>query len=369
VRAPWRPREREEALIPIVGGLVIHREQITFDYVDAGTGELRRGQIAPADREHLAAWLAGRFTGQDAHVAVEGCTGWRYVAEELAAAGAVRMSPSRPVPRRCGAASGTLRQDRFPAPAGAAGRRAAARVLGPAVAHRGMPALLETYRDLRTEHTAWVQRIHAVLFHQGARQLGEQRLRTGEGLAALRAAAAQLSPAGQLQVTVALDMLQVLECHLDGLRRRLTGAARRLAGARELHARLYGVGPVTALALCCWLAGAGRFSSARKAVRFAGLDVTVWSSDRKGPPGRLSRHGEVVRLGREVGESTVRRILRSRGCRPAPRGLDTSCRDSCARRDRSGRLPRVRPRAASIWWNPVFWVGVHGGSHRGESQP
>ena len=149
----------------------------------------------------------------------------------------------------------------------------------------------------------------------------------------------------------------------------LTGAARRLAGARELHARLYGVGPVTALALCCWLAGAGRFSSARKAVRFAGLDVTVWSSDRKGPPGRLSRHGEVVRLGREVGESTVRRILRSRGCRPAPRGLDTSCRDSCARRDRSGRLPRVRPRAASIWWNPVFWVGVHGGSHRGESQP
>jgi hypothetical protein len=39
------------------------------------------------------------------------------------------------------------------------------------------------------------------------------------------------------------------------------------------------------------------------------------------------------------------------------------------RRDRSGRLPRVRPRAASLWWNPVFWVGVHGGSHRGESQP
>jgi XFP-like protein len=27
------------------------------------------------------------------------------------------------------------------------------------------------------------------------------------------------------------------------------------------------------------------------------------------------------------------------------------------------------PRAVGIWWNPVFWVGVHGGSHRGESQP
>ena len=29
-------------------------------------------------------------------------------------------------------------------------------------------ALLETYHDLRAEHTAWVQRIHAVFFHQGA---------------------------------------------------------------------------------------------------------------------------------------------------------------------------------------------------------
>jgi transposase len=61
-----------------------------------------------------------------------------------------------------------------------------------------------------------------------------------------------------------------------------------------LAARLYGVGPVTALALTCWLGGAGRFSSARNAVRFAGLDVTVYSSDGKGPPGRLSRQGPPV---------------------------------------------------------------------------
>jgi transposase len=61
-----------------------------------------------------------------------------------------------------------------------------------------------------------------------------------------------------------------------------------------LASRLYGVGPVAALAMTCWLGGAGRFSSSRKAVRFAGLDVTVWSSDRKGPPGRLSRQGPAV---------------------------------------------------------------------------
>src|SRR5205814_1862692 len=67
-------------------------------------------------------------------------------------------------------------------------------------------------------------------------------------------------------------------------------------GAAELTARLYGVGPVTGLALTCWLGGAGRFSSSRKAVRFAGLDITVYSSDGKRSPGHLSRQGpEVLR--------------------------------------------------------------------------
>ena len=37
-------------------------------------------------------------------------------------------------------------------------------------------------------------------------------------------------------------------------------------------------------------------------------------------------HGELTRLGHHVSEATVRRILRARGYRPAPRGLDTSWR-------------------------------------------
>jgi putative transposase len=37
-------------------------------------------------------------------------------------------------------------------------------------------------------------------------------------------------------------------------------------------------------------------------------------------------HGELTRLGHRVSEATVRRILRSRGYLPAPRGLDTSWR-------------------------------------------
>ena len=89
-------------------------------------------------------------------------------------------------------------------------------------------------------------------------------------------------------------MLEALEARLHAVRHQLLAEARHLAGAKVLAERLYGVGPATALAMTCWLGGAGRFSSSRQAVRFAGLDVTVWSSDRKGPPGRLSRQGPPV---------------------------------------------------------------------------
>jgi putative transposase len=37
-------------------------------------------------------------------------------------------------------------------------------------------------------------------------------------------------------------------------------------------------------------------------------------------------HGELARLGHHISAATVRRILRTRGHRPAPRGVDTSWR-------------------------------------------
>ena len=261
------------------------------------TGQVRRGQVSPADRAHLRAWLA-RFAGlEDVAFAVEGCTGWRYVAEELAAAG---VTVHLAEPAGTAFARGRKRHAKTD--------KTGSRHLRMLLAEGRLPecwippghilearALLELYHDLRTGHTAWVQRIHAVFFHQGGPPLADDALRTEQGLAKLRAAAAaHLSAAGQLQVATALDMLTAVEARMGPLRKQLRDTARHLTGARVLAARLYGVGPVTALALTCWLGGADRFSSSRKAVRFTGLDITVHSSDRKGPPGRLSRQGPPV---------------------------------------------------------------------------
>jgi transposase len=280
--------------MPIVGGLDIHRKQLTFDYLDTATGEVKRGQISPADRAHLRAWLA-RFAGRDdVAFALEGCTGWRYVAEELAGAGVAAHVAE---PADTAFARGRKRHAKTD--------KTDSRHLRELLAEGRLPecwippsvilecrALLETYHDLRREHTAWVQRIHAVFFHQGAPALGEAALRTGRDLQAVRVSAeACLSPAGQLQVATALEMTGALEARLEVVRHELLDAARHLTGAKVLAARLYGVGPVTALAMTCWLAGEGRFSSSRKAVRFAGLDITVYSSDSRRSPGRLSRQG------------------------------------------------------------------------------
>jgi transposase len=354
--------------MPIVGGLDIHRKQITFDYLDTVTGEVRRGQIVRADREHVRAWLA-QFAGRDdVAFALEGCTGWRYVAEELALAG-------------CAA--------HLAEPAGTAfarGRKRHAKTdttdcrhLRMLLAEGRLPecwippaqilecrALLETYHDLRREHTAWVQRIHAVFFHQGAPRLNEGALRTGHGLAAPRAAAAaHLSPAGQLQVATALDVLAAIEARMEVVRHELLAAARHLTGAKALAARLYGVGPVASLALTCWLAGEGRFSSSRKAVRFTGLDITVYSSDHKGPPGRLSRQGRPCCAGRSMRPArptpappppTTATTPRSRTARtasapPCPRPARSSARPATSWPS-SATTPSPPPESAPIAAQP-----------------
>ena len=277
----------------IVGGLDIHRKQLTFDYVEQETGRLARGRIAPADREHLAGWLS-RFDGHTpVAFALEAGTGWRYVVEELRAAG---IEPHLAEPADTCALRGPKRRAKTD--------RADAKLMRELLATGRVPecyippsqvlewrALLELYHDLRVEHTGWAKRVHATCFHQGTTALGEAGVVRGSPDRLGTIVAEQLSPVGRLQVNTALAVMDVLAEHLERLRRRLLATARHTQGARALMEAIYGVGPMTSLALCCWLGGADRFSSSRKAVRFTGLDITVHSSDAKRSPGRLSRQG------------------------------------------------------------------------------
>jgi len=302
----------------IVGGLDVHRKQLTFDYVEAETGRWERGRIAPADREHLAGWLA-RFAGLNGPVAfaVEAGTGWRYVAEEMYTAG---VQPHLAEPADTSALRGPKRRAKTD--------RADAKLLRELLTAGRLPecyippsqvlewrALLELYHDLRMQHTGWVQRIHATCFHQGTTALGADGVVRGDRQRLTTLVEDQLSPVGRLQVNTALAIMDTLVEHLERLRRRLLATARHVQGARALMHEIYGVGPMTSLALCGWLGGANRFSSARKAVRFVGLDITVHSSDSKRSPGRLSRQGpEVLRwLLFEAAKTSAR------GCAPGYR--------------------------------------------------
>jgi transposase len=305
----------------IIGGLDIHRHQVTFDVAGTVTGEAWRGQVRPADREHLRGWLAG-FAGRgEVHLAMEGCTGWRYVAEEAAAAGVV---PHAGDPAEIAARRGPKRRAKTD--------RADARLQRELLARGELPECwvpppavlewrqrLESCHDLRAQHTAWVQRVHAVLFHNGAPPCGN--LGTAAGRAALERALPQLTAAGRDQVAIALAQLELAEEQMDRARAVLTAIARHVTGARALSRELYGAGPLTALAMTCWLGGEGRFSSSRKAVRFTGLDITVCSSAGKRSPGHLSRQGPPVLrwCAHEAGKASARATAPGHGYYAAAR--------------------------------------------------
>jgi transposase len=254
----------------IVGGLDVHRQQITFDYLDTDTGEVSVGQIPAADRRQLAAWLARRFADRPDHgeieFSVEGCTGWRYVAEELAAAGmVVRLAE----PADTAAARGRKKRAKTD--------RADARQQRDLLLQGRLPtcwippaqvlearALLGCYHDLRRDHTAWVQRIHAVLFHQGASVCTELSTPIGRQTLA-KVAAEQLSPAGRTQVAAAVLMVEATEAQMELVYRQLVWTARHMRGPRLLVERLYGVGPITALrGRAGWAGPAGSPPRARR---------------------------------------------------------------------------------------------------------
>lgn len=274
----------------IVGGFDVHRSQITFDYLDTETGEVSRGVIRPATREHVHGWVQ-RFQGREAAFALEGTTGWRFVVEELQAAG-IEAHLAEPAETRAlrgpKRRAKTDRQDaRHMRELLQTGRLPESWI--PPAHIQELRTLVRLRKTLVDERRAWQQRIQAVLFHQG--QPAGTQLTSRQGRADL--AGFELSPAAKQTVDLGLRMIACINEQIKPLERQLVESARRQIGCRALM-RHYGIGPLTAVAILVEHGDARRFSSSRKAIRNAGLDITVHQSDTKRAPGKLSRQGPSV---------------------------------------------------------------------------
>jgi transposase len=148
-------------------------------------------------------------------------------------------------------------------------------------------------KRLVDQRTAWQQRIHAVLFHQGLPR-PTQELLAGPTRGWLEQLA--LPPASRQLLGVALRQIDGLDAELDPIDQWLRALARRQPGCRALMTRHYGIGAITAPTILAELGDVRRFGGGDQVVRATGLDITVYASDGKRSPGHLSRQGpEVLR--------------------------------------------------------------------------
>src|SRR5262249_40963015 len=246
----------------------------------------------PANRDGLRVWLE-RFHGvDDIAFVLEGCTGWRYVVEELVRAG-VTAHVAEP------AETAALRGKKSRAKTDRADARHLRQLLVDGrVPESWIPpadvldarVLVRLYKDLVDERTGWLQRVHATLFHHGVPAIGTS-LVTASGREQL--AAACLPPAGRYAGGGGRREVERLPAERVPLRRQIVAIGGRQPGCRALQQH-YGIGPLLAVAIWEELGDCRRFSSSDDAVRHTGLDVTVWSSDGKRTRGHLAKQGPPV---------------------------------------------------------------------------
>src|SRR3954452_4983439 len=239
---PWSVRR---SLVSIVMGLDQRRAQITADWLDTETGEVKRARIAPADRAGVRAFLE-RFGGLELEVALEATTGWRFVVEELRRVGAgVHLAE----PAETAGLRGPKKR--------AKGDRADARHLRELLLVGRLPEswiapdhLLDLRARVRLRHALvnqrgeWQQRIHSVLYHHGLPQRRE--LLTRDNRAWVEQA--RLSATAREQITVALALIDAVGTQVDPITRELRAYAPRQPGSRALMGH-YGIGALTAVAI------------------------------------------------------------------------------------------------------------------------
>jgi transposase len=280
----------------IVCGLDLHRQQITFDALETASGEVWRGRVWQPDRARFRRWLTGdvaqRANGQLVAMAVEGCTGWRYVAEEIVAAG-FEVHVAEP------AETQTARGKKHRAKTD----RSDARLLRELLQRGELPEswvpppiVLEwrervrLYKSLLDQRRLWIQRIHAKLFQHGV-AVPPAAIGTATTRAWLTSDEVNLTAAARQRIAVGYAMIDATDAHLVPLRAQLQRFARRQPACRALIDTHYGIGPLTAVAVWSELGDCRRFTRSLPAVRHSGLDVNVDSSDQRRAGGYLTRQG------------------------------------------------------------------------------
>jgi transposase len=266
----------------------VHRAQITFDYLDTDSGEVTAGQIRPATRQYCGSGCSASLAGAMCCLRSRGAPGGGSWWKNCCAPVSSRIWLSQPTRPPSAAARSEQKTD-----------RADARLLRELLAQQRLPeswvppshvlevrTLARLYVALMDERRAWQQRIHAQLFHQGVASLRALLIPAGQfGLAA-----AELSPAGEQMVETAMAAVDAMTEQIRPLRAQLQTLGANQPGVLALTQQ-YGVGLLCGTIIWAELGDCRRFSNADQAVRFAGLDVTVLSSDGKRSAGRLARQG------------------------------------------------------------------------------
>lgn len=280
----------------MVCGLDLHRQQITFDAMETESGEVWRGRVWQPDRDRFRRWLthdvARRANGQPVAMAVEGCTGWRYVVEELTAAG---FEAHLAEPADTQAARGRKHRAKTD--------RSDAQLLRELLQRGDLPeswipptAVLEwrervrLYKSLVDQRLMWIQRIHAELFHHGV-AVPEAQIRSASTRGWLVGDDVALTPAARQRVRVGYSMIDATDAEALPLKEQLGRFGMRQPACRALVDANYGIGGLLAVAVWSELGDCRRFSRSDQAVRHTGLDVTVDASDLRRAGGYLSRQG------------------------------------------------------------------------------
>lgn len=280
----------------MVGGLDLHRQQITFDVVDVETRDVWWGRLWQPDRPRFRRWLREELTQRagtgTVKLAVEGCTGWRYVVEEICAAG---FDAYLAEPADTQAARGRKRHAKTD--------RTDARLLRELLAASELPEswipptpVLEwrervrLYKSMVDQRTQWVQRIHAELYQHGV-AVPEGAIRSDKTRELLAGDTVELSSAGRQRINAGYRMIEATDAEAQPLKHELQRFGQRQPACRALIDAHYGIGGLIAVAVWSELGDCRRFSRSLQVVRHTGLDVTVDASDRRRAHGFLSRQG------------------------------------------------------------------------------